>query len=96
MSLPFNSSIYLPLEILNNAKVASTRVDKLVEAMDALNRSSKDVSMETESVSAATEEQSASIDEVAGASQKLSELAEALTDSTAKFKIFKGADRIRN
>ena len=83
-------------EILTNAQDASTRVDKLVETMDELNRSSKDVSAETESVSAATEEQSASIDEVAGASQKLSELAEALTDSTAKFKIFKGAERIKN
>ena len=83
-------------EILNNAQIASTRVDKLVETMDELNRSSKDVSAETESVSAATEEQSASIDEVAGASQKLSERAEALTDSTAKFKIFKGAERIKN
>ena len=83
-------------EILNNAQVASTRVDKLVETMDELNKSSKDVSAETESVSAATEEQSASIDEVAGASQKLSELAEALTESTAKFKIFKGAERLKN
>ena len=82
-------------EILNNAQVASTRVDKLVETMDELNKSSKDVSAETESVSAATEEQSASIDEVAGASQKLSELAEALTESTAKFKIFKGAERLK-
>ena len=78
------------VEILNNAKVASTRVDKLVESMDALNRSSKDVSMETESVSAATEEQSASIDEVANASKKLSDLAEELTESASKFKISKG------
>lgn len=83
-------------EILRNAQDALTKVDKIVETMDELNKSSKDVSAETESVSAATEEQSASIDEVAGASQKLSELAEALTDSTAKFKIFKGADRVRN
>ena len=82
-------------EILNNAQTASTRVDKLVEAMDELNKSSKDVSAETESVSAATEEQSASIDEVASASQKLSELAGELTDSTAKFKIFKSAERLK-
>ncbi|MBQ9487614.1 MAG: methyl-accepting chemotaxis protein [Selenomonadaceae bacterium] len=74
-------------DILKNAKMASTRVDKLVESMDELNRSSKDVSMETESVSAATEEQSASIDEVANASQKLSDLAEELTASASKFKI---------
>ena len=83
-------------EILSNAQDALTKVDKIVETMDELNRSSKDVSAETESVSAATEEQSASIDEVAGASQKLSELAEALTESTAKFKIFKGAERVKN
>ena len=82
-------------EILNNAQSALSKVDGLVEAMDELNRSSKDVSAETESVSAATEEQSASIDEVASASQKLSELAEELTDSTAKFKIFKGAERVK-
>ena len=75
------------VEILNNAKMAANRVDKLVEAMDELNRSSKDVSSETESVSAATEQQSASIDEVANASKKLSELAEELTASAAKFTI---------
>ena len=74
-------------EILTNAKVAAARVDKLVEAMDELNLSSKSVSAETESVSAATEEQSASIDEVANASKKLSELAEELTASAAKFEI---------
>lgn len=78
-------------DILKNAKMASTRVDKLVESMDELNRSSKDVSMETESVSAATEEQSASIDEVANASQKLSDLAEELMASASKFKISKTA-----
>ena len=74
-------------EILTNAKVAASRVDKLVEAMDELNLSSKSVSAETESVSAATEEQSASIDEVANASKKLSDLAEELTTSAAKFQI---------
>ena len=74
-------------EILTNAKVAAARVDKLVEAMDELNLSSKSVSAETESVSAATEEQSASIDEVANASKKLSDLAEELTTSAAKFQI---------
>ena len=79
------------VEILNNAKTASTRVDKLVEAMDELNKSSKDVSIETESVSAATEEQSASIDEVANASKKLSDLAEELTASASKFKISRTA-----
>lgn len=82
-------------EILKNAQDALTKVDDIVDTMDELNKSSKDVSAETESVSAATEEQSASIDEVAGASQKLSELAEALTESTAKFKIFKGAERVK-
>ena len=74
-------------EIQRNAKTASARVDKLVVTMDALNKSSEDVSVETESVSAATEQQSASIDEVASASKKLSELAEELTASAAKFKI---------
>ncbi len=74
-------------EIQKNAQVASTRVDKLVNTMEELNRSSKDVSAETESVSAATEEQSASIDEVASASKKLSDLAGELTESTSKFKI---------
>lgn len=74
-------------QIQRNAKDAATRVEKLVETMDALNKSSKDVSVETESVSAATEQQSASIDEVASASKKLSELAEELTASAAKFKI---------
>ena len=74
-------------QIQRNAKDAATRVEKLVETMDALNKSSEDVSVETESVSAATEQQSASIDEVASASKKLSELAEELTASAAKFKI---------
>lgn len=83
-------------EILNNAKIASTRVDNLVQTMDELNKSSKDVSAETESVSAATEEQSASIDEVASASQKLADLAEELTESASRFKIFKGAERVKH
>ena len=83
-------------EILTNAQTASARVDTLVGSMNELNRSSKDVSYETESVSAATEEQSASIDEVASASKKLSDLAGELTNSTAKFKIFKGAERLRH
>ncbi len=83
-------------EILKDAQSASKRVDSLVSAMDELDQSSKDVSAETESVSAATEEQSASIDEVATASKKLSELATELTDSAAQFKIFKGAERIKN
>ena len=83
-------------EILQNAETSSARVDKLVESMDELSSSSKDVSAETESVSAATEEQSASIDEVANASQKLSELAGELTDSTAKFKIYKVAERLKH
>ena len=82
-------------EIFKNAETSSERVDKLVAAMDELSRSSKDVSAETESVSAATEEQSASIDEVATASQKLSDLAGELTESTAKFKIFKPAERLK-
>ncbi len=82
-------------EILRNAEISSARVDKLVAAMDELSKSSKDVSAETESVSAATEEQSASIDEVASASQKLSDLAGELTESTAKFKIFKPAERLK-
>lgn len=83
-------------DILVDAKKASQRIDKLVASMDELDQSSKDVSAETESVSAATEEQSASIDEVATASKKLSELAEELQSSAAQFKIYKGADRIRN
>ena len=81
-------------DILQDAQNASKRVDKLVASMDELDKSSKDVSAETESVSAATEQQSASIDEVATASKKLSELAEELTESTAQFKIFKGAERL--
>ena len=83
-------------EIFKNAETSSERVDKLVAAMDELSKSSKDVSAETESVSAATEEQSASIDEVASASQKLSDLAGELTESTAKFKIFKPAERLKH
>ncbi len=73
--------------IQNNAKDASTRVEKLVHSMDELSKSSEDVSVETESVRAATEDQSASIDEVASASQKLSDLASELTESAEKFKI---------
>ena len=82
--------------ILADAKKASQRIDKLAASMDELDKSGKAVSAETESVSAATEEQSASIDEVATASKKLSELAGELTESASQFKIFKGADRLRN
>lgn len=83
-------------DILAEAQKASQRIDKLVASMDELDQSSKDVSAETESVSAATEEQSASIDEVANASKKLSELAEELQSSASQFKIYRGADRIKN
>ena len=73
--------------ILEDAKKSSDQVASLVVVMESLEKNGKDVAAETESVSAATEEQSASIDEVASASRRLSELAQELLNSTAKFKI---------
>ena len=73
--------------ILEDAKKSSDQVESLVVVMESLEKNGKDVAAETESVSAATEEQSASIDEVASASRRLSELAQELLNSTAKFKI---------
>ena len=73
--------------ILTEARDSSAKAEALVEVMDSINKSGRDVAAETESVSAATEEQSASMDEVAHASQKLADLSRELTDSTKKFKI---------
>ncbi|MBR6711350.1 MAG: methyl-accepting chemotaxis protein [Selenomonadaceae bacterium] len=73
--------------ILQDARRSAEKVDALVQVMDGINQSGKDVAAETESVSAATEEQSASMAEIADASRKLSGLAQELTGATAKFKI---------
>lgn len=73
--------------ILTEARQSSAKAESLVEVMDGINQSSRDVAAETESVSAATEEQSASMDEVAGASQRLADLSHELTDSAKRFKI---------
>lgn len=73
--------------IRKETSVANDRVASLVTIMESLDKGGRDVAAETESVSAATEEQSASIDEVASASRQLSELSQALLNSTAKFKI---------
>ena len=83
-------------EILKNAETSSATVDKLVCALDELNKSSQYVSAETETLNAATQEQSSAIDEVANASQKLSDLAAELSESTAKFTIFKVAERLKH
>ncbi len=73
--------------ILAEARDSSSKAESLVNVMEGINKSGRDVASETESVSAATEEQSASMDEVANASRKLADLAQELTSSTAKFKI---------
>ena len=73
--------------ILQEARESTGRAESLVKVMEGIDKSGRDVAAETESVSAATEEQSASMDEVACASRKLSDLAQELSSSTAKFRI---------
>lgn len=73
--------------ILDAAQHSVQKATQLVDVMDGINKSGRDVALETQSVSAATEEQTASMDEIAGASQKLAELAQELQLSTAKFKL---------
>jgi methyl-accepting chemotaxis protein len=73
--------------ILSAARRSAQKAAELVEVMDGINESGREVAVETESVSAATEEQSASMDEIANASQKLAGLAQELQDSTTKFKL---------
>ena len=73
--------------ILSEARQSTAKAEKLVDVMEGIDKSGRDVASETESVSAATEEQSASMDEIANASRKLADLAQELSDSTAKFKI---------
>lgn len=83
-------------EILQNAETSLQTVDKLVQAMDELNQSSKDVSAETETLTLATEEQSAAIDEAQNASQKLADISKDISESAAKFTIFKVAERLKH
>ena len=73
--------------IQQEARKSAKRAEALVEVMEGVNQSGRDVAAETESVSAATEEQSASMDEVADASKKLSNLAQELSATTEKFRI---------
>ena len=74
-------------KILDEARVASDKAMALVQVMENIDKSSRNVASETESVSAATEEQSASMDEIAHASDKLASVANELQSSTQKFKI---------
>ena len=83
-------------EILHNAETSSATVDKLAQAMNELDKLSKDFNAEIEVLTLATEEQSASIDEVQNVSKKLSEIAAELSELTAKFKIFKVAERLKH
>ena len=73
--------------IQQEARKSARRAEALVEVMEGVNQSGRDVAAETESVSAATEEQSASMDEVADASKKLFDLAQELSATTEKFRI---------
>ena len=73
--------------ILNAARVSAEKANDLVGVMEALNKTSNDVSQEAESVSAATEQLSASMDEIAVASKSMSEMAQKLKDTTTKFKL---------
>lgn len=73
--------------IQQEARASAKRAASLVEVMEGVNQSGRDVAAETESVSAATEEQSASMNEVADASKKLSNLAQELSATTERFRI---------
>ena len=83
-------------EILKNAENSSAHIDKIVLEMNELQISGKNVCEETDALSAATQQQAAVISEVADASKKLSNLAAEISDSTAKLKIFKPAERLKN
>lgn len=73
--------------ILSAARESSDKANHLVDIMNALNKTSDEVSQEAESVSAATEELAASMDEIANASKSMSEMAQKLKDSTSQFKL---------
>lgn len=73
--------------ILNAAHASAEKANNLVNVMDALNKTSAEVSQEAESVSAATEELAASMDEIAVASKSMSEMAQKLKDTTTQFKL---------
>ena len=82
-------------EILKNAETASARADKIFESMNEIEKLGGEKNSEIESFKAIANEQSIAAEEVADASQKISNIAEEITESISKFKIFKPAERLK-
>ena len=59
----------------------------IAEAINKISEMSRNVASEAETVSAATEEQTATMNEIASASRRLTEMAEGMETSVARFKI---------
>ena len=59
----------------------------IADAINKISEMSRNVASEAESVSAATEEQTATMNEIAGASRRLTEMAESMESSVERFKI---------
>lgn len=69
--------------VVSLAKNTST----IADAINKISEMSRNVASEAESVSAATEEQTATMNEIAGASRRLTEMAESMESSVERFKI---------
>ncbi|MCR5758473.1 MAG: cache domain-containing protein [Selenomonas sp.] len=59
----------------------------IAEAINKISEMSRNVASEAETVSAATEEQTATMNEIAGASRRLTEMAQGMESSVERFKI---------
>jgi len=60
---------------------------KVIEAMQGVDRESREIAGQTQTISAATEEQSASMEEIASSSKLLANSAKQLQKAVAKFKV---------
>lgn len=75
------------LEMAQTMETIAQGTQRVVDAVQGIDESSKKTAAEAQSVSAATEEQSASMEEIASSSRALAQLAQDLTRMSSQFKI---------
>lgn len=73
--------------IADSVRTLEAGADRIVTAVDGIQKISNITEDSTRSISAATEEQSASTEEIAAASQTLAQMAEDLQKATNQFKL---------
>jgi methyl-accepting chemotaxis protein len=82
------ADLYEQIEVsLRDIGQADSSSQIILKAIGAAQQVSKDTAAEAQNVSASTEEQAATMHEIAQASQSLAELAQAMQDEVARFKL---------